>query len=80
MANITLQGHFDGNHILLDEQFELKPNDKLLITVLSENIESSEREFWRLFAHRNLNRAYSDDEPEYTMSMVKEPNPKYEGR
>ncbi len=34
MANITLHGHYDGKQILLDEQFDLKPNTNLLITVL----------------------------------------------
>jgi hypothetical protein len=36
MATISIPAHFDGKSIILDELFELKPNAKLLITVLSE--------------------------------------------
>jgi hypothetical protein len=25
----------------------------------------------------NLNKAYSEDEPDYSLSMIKEPNPEY---
>ena len=40
--------------------------------------EIKEREEWYKFAAANLARAYSDDEPEYTLDMIKEPNPEYE--
>ena len=33
METRTLRAHFDGNHILLDEPFELEPNMELLITI-----------------------------------------------
>ena len=36
-----------------------------------------EREFWLDVSKKGLSRAYSDDEPEYTMADVKEPNPLY---
>ncbi len=80
MANITLQAHFDGKQILLDEPFDLQPNDKLLITVLTKELDAREREDWAAIAKSSLSRAYSNDEPEYTPNMIKEPNPKYEGR
>lgn len=80
MANITLQAHFDGKQILLDEPFELSLNDKLLITVLTKELDASEREDWITIAKGSLSGAYSDDEPEYTTHMIKEPNPKYESR
>ena len=40
----------------------------------------SEKEEWESFSKENLARAYSDDEPDYTENMVKEPNPLYERR
>ena len=80
MANITLQAHFDGKQILLDEPFELEPNDKLLVTVMNKEFDAHEREDWIAIAEGALNRAYSNDEPEYTLNMIKEPNPKYESR
>jgi hypothetical protein len=36
-----------------------------------------EHKEWVQFGMSNLERAYADDEPEYTSSMVKEPNPEY---
>ena len=34
---------------------------------------------WSHFSLRGLSRAYSDDEPEYEISQLKEINPAYEG-
>ena len=39
--------------------------------------EDEEQQFWRQFGKSKLVRAYSDIEPEYDISMVKEPNPRY---
>lgn len=80
MSSITVPAHFDGKQILLDEPIELKPNEKLLVTVLSNDPGAAERDDWVAFAKHALSRAYSDDEPEYTSSMIKEPNPKYAPR
>lgn len=77
MDAISLAAHFDGKQILLDEPFELKPNVKLIVTVLPEN--ADEREDWRLLAKQNLARAYGEGEPEYELDLIKEKNPEYEG-
>ena len=37
----------------------------------------NERKIWSDISKKGLSRAYSDDEPEYTMADVKEPNPLY---
>ena len=39
---------------------------------------SSEREDWYHLSAAGLERAYGEDEPEYTADMVKEPNPDHE--
>ena len=74
----VLPAHFDGTQILLDEPFELKPNTKLLVTVLEET--DAETEAWQAFSLSNLEAAYSDQEPEYPLAAIKSPNPEYEGR
>ena len=33
-----------------------------------------------VLSKKSLNRAYTEEEPEYTLNMIKEPNPEYEGR
>ena len=86
MNPITLRAHFDGKHIVLDEPVNLKPDTQLIVTVLpisknnGEPMEiDEEREDWIRMSLMNLGNAYGDDEPEYSMDMIKEPNPDYEG-
>jgi len=79
METKTLRAHFDGSQILLDEPYELKPNVKLIITVLPESFDE-EREDWTRLSLESLARAYGDDEPEYSLDLIKEANPTYEGR
>jgi hypothetical protein len=81
METVTLRAHFDGKQILLDEPFELEPDAKLIITVtvLPKSF-VEEREDWARLASGGLERAYGDDEPEYSLDLIKEANPEYEGR
>ncbi|MGH9946788.1 MAG: hypothetical protein ACRD6X_06300 [Pyrinomonadaceae bacterium] len=78
MQIVTLQAHFDGTQILLDEPYELRPNTKLVVSVIQ--MQDDEREGWTRFSLANLERAYGEDEPEYSLNLIKETNPKYEGR
>jgi hypothetical protein len=64
MQIVTLQAHFDGKQILLDEPYELAPNTKLVISVIQ--LDDEERKEWTRFSLANLERAYGDDEPEYS--------------
>lgn len=77
MEIVTLQAHFDGKQILLDEPYELKPNTKLVVSVIQ--VADEERTDWTRFSLENLERAYGEDEPEYSLDLIKEANPKYEG-
>lgn len=79
MEAITLRAHFDGEQILLDEPFELEPDVELIITVLPKSSDE-EREGWARLALESLERGYGDDEPEYSLDLIKEANPEYEGR
>lgn len=79
METRPLRAYFNGNQILLDEPFELEPNTELLITVLPK-ASDGEREGWSRLSLESLARAYSDDEPEYPLDLIKEANPEYEGR
>ena len=79
METKTLRAHFDGSQILLDEPCELEPNVELIITVLPKSSDE-EREDWARLSLESLARAYSDDEPEYSLDLIKETNPAYEGR
>jgi hypothetical protein len=78
MQIVTLQAHFDGKQILLDEPYELAPNTKLVVSVIQ--MQNEEREDFTRFSLANLERAYGENEPEYSLNLIKEANPKYEGR
>lgn len=78
MHTITVRGHYDGKQIHLDEPIELAPGTPLIITVLPQQAEPQDSEFWSLLAQTGLERAYGVDEAEYSATMIKEPNPDYE--
>lgn len=79
MNTITLPAHFDGTQIQLDVPFTMKPNTRLIVTVLPETETDQERAIWSELSIQGLSRAYSDDEPEYTIDLIKEANADYAG-
>lgn len=44
MPIISLHAHFDGKQICLDEPFDLKPNTKLIVTILPEQDSEDEHD------------------------------------
>jgi len=78
MPLISLPAHYDGNSICLDENFNLEPNTKLIVTIISPP--DNEKVDWYNLSSQMLERAYGDDEPEYPSSLIKEANPDYETR
>ena len=71
-----IQAHYDGEKICLDEPIELKRNDKLFVTVVSDIEEQSEDNF-EAISLAGLSKAYSKDEPDYTTLHIREPNSEY---
>ena len=78
MDPVSIPAHFDGHQILLDEPCELELNAKLIVTVLPNH--DSEHESWSRLSGNGLQQAYGDDEEEYSLELIKDPNPDYEGR
>ncbi len=76
----TVHAHFDGEHIRLDEPCELKPNTQLLVTVLQEQKPDDEYDAWLRLSEKRLESAYGENEVEYSLDLIKEPNPDYKGR
>ncbi len=73
MPSVTLKAHYDGEHIVLDEPFELPPNTPLAVTVLSPGTPEPdlERDQWAALSAQSLARAFGDDEPEYTLADLR---------
>jgi hypothetical protein len=68
MATAILKAHYDGEHIVLDEPFELIANAPLIVTVVAPDVEHSE---WAALGVQALARAYGADEPEYSAADLK---------
>jgi hypothetical protein len=70
MSVVTLKAHYNGEQIVLDEPFDFPANTPLMVTVITPELER-ERQEWDLLAAAGLARAYSNNEPEYTLADVK---------
>jgi hypothetical protein len=75
MSAITLKAHYDGKQICLDEPFELQPNSKLIVTVVSGDSLEDERQAWLPASQAGLARAYGEDEPDYSHAALRETPP-----
>jgi hypothetical protein len=49
-------------------------------SIRSESIPDDEQEAFYRLSIQNLNDAYGDDEPDYSLNLIQEHNPDYEGR
>jgi hypothetical protein len=77
MKTISVSAYFDGERIILDETVSIPPNTRLIVTVLPDDIELQE---WYVLSKKRLSDAYAEEEEEYSLDLIKEPNPKYERR
>jgi hypothetical protein len=46
MPKVTLQAHFDGRHIILDEPYDLPANAILMVTLLPSSSDIGSEEAW----------------------------------
>lgn len=74
MTNMIVKPANKQEYIFLIELFQKM---KIEFKPLTYNSENEDTDDWFKFSINNLSRAYSDDEPEYTSAMIKEPNPEY---
>ena len=72
MSAITLKAHYDGKNICLDEPYELQPDTKLIVAVVSGNSLQDERQAWLAASQAGFARAYGDNEPDYSNAVLRE--------
>lgn len=46
MPTVTLQAHYDGRHIVLDEPYALPANASLMVTLLHSTSDADSEETW----------------------------------
>jgi hypothetical protein len=78
MDPISIPAHFDGERILLDKPYKLEPDAKLIVTVLPN--QDPEHKPWLQLSVDELSQAYGNNEEGYSLDLIKERNPDYEGR
>ncbi|MEO8616232.1 MAG: hypothetical protein ABI600_13890 [Luteolibacter sp.] len=70
---MSIPAHYDGSQVLLDENVTLRPNARLIVTVLDDS--DDDRESFLRLAESGLAEAYADDEVEYTLADIKPERP-----
>ena len=69
MPLLSIPAHYDGVQVCLDEEVPLRPNARLIVTVL-EDTDAERINFLRLAAS-GLAAAYADEEVEYSLADLK---------
>jgi len=64
MPLLTVAAHYDGSRVLLDEAIALRPNTRLMVTILEDA--DQERDEFLSMTSRALGAAFADDEVEYS--------------
>ncbi len=67
----------DVTHLELFQPIQMPPHSRIIVAVMASNELLDEREMWFRFAAEHFQTAYGEDEPEYTLDMIREPNPEY---
>jgi len=68
---VSLSAHFDGKSIVLDEDYPLRPQAKLLVTVIEDErtIDAqTERSAWSARGKQAFARVFGSDEPDYSVA------------
>ena len=73
-ANAILKDVFNDRDI---KDIEQEIAEEYGIELIMEGKDDEEQKAWQELSKKQLLKAYSTDEPEYTLSMIMEPNPGY---
>lgn len=74
MKAIEATGRFNESGELKVDNLPDIRNQKVRLLIL---LEENEQQNWYQFSSGELNRAYNENEPDYTMNLLKESNPDY---
>ncbi len=65
----------DSTHLELSRPIDTPLGRKVVISVTEAKKDMDEHALWLAASAEGLRSAFGDSEPEYTLDMVKEPNP-----
>lgn len=69
-----------NSKIELFDLVNIPEGTKLLVTPIPNNLNLKPSQEWNDITLSGLNQAYDEDEPEYSLDLIKEFNPEYEGK
>jgi len=69
MPMTSIAAHYDGKHVLFDEEVHLRPHTRLLVTILED--QDSDRDEFLALAATALANSFGEDEVEYTEADLK---------
>jgi hypothetical protein len=75
MNKSSNSSRFDSENILSEQGLKSESDAKLIFTL---PLQHDEREAWMNLSGEKLENAYSLDEIEYSLDLIKEVNPEYE--
>ena len=67
----------DATHLELFQPIQIPPHSRIVVAVMASDDVLDEREAWFKFAAAQFQAAYGENEPEYSLEMIREPNPEY---
>jgi hypothetical protein len=67
----------DATHLELKQPIDTPSGGKVVVSVVDPAKGDTERDEWLSLSLGMLASSYGDSEPEYTVGMIKEPNPEY---
>ena len=67
----------DSTHLELSKPIAARQGMTVFVSVAEGSERDSERQQWLAASASSLQAAYGESEPEYSASMVREPNPDY---
>lgn len=68
----------DSTHLELLEAIDAPSGHRLIISAVDPKEDTGERSDWLQLSAQGLERAYGEDEPEYSPEMIKWVNPEFE--
>ncbi len=74
MQAIETTANFNEKGEIEIDNLPFLKNRKVKLLILLQEDEEKE---WHQFSMKNLSDGYGDDEPDYTLNMLKEPNPDF---
>ena len=75
---VTLEARVvDSTHLELSKPIDTPSGQKVLVSVAETQELLEDREQWARASAEGLQAAFGDSEPEYTVDLVKDPNPSF---